>query len=201
MSGAARAVFLDRDGTLTEDRGYTYRVEDLRLLPGVVDGLRRLDRLGFRLVITTNQSGVARGYFTEAQAEAFHVALVARLAAAGVPVAAVYSCPFHPTAGVGPYRRESELRKPRPGMILRAAAEHGLDLAASYAVGDKRGDVAAGRAAGCRTILLRTGTAGAGEPELVVEPDWVADDLAAAAAIIAANEGTMRAVRTERGGP
>jgi D-glycero-D-manno-heptose 1,7-bisphosphate phosphatase len=180
-----RAIFLDRDGTLNEDRGYTYQVAALRLLPGVIAGLQQIAALGFRLVICTNQSGIARGQFSEADMHAFNEALVARLAEADVEIAAVYFSPYHPTEGVGGYRRMSECRKPRPGMLLAAARDLGLNLAESYAIGDKRSDVAAGKAAGCRTILVETGKAGRGEPELTVEPDAVARDLQHAAQLIA----------------
>jgi D-glycero-D-manno-heptose 1,7-bisphosphate phosphatase len=178
------AVFLDRDGTLNDDFGYVCQVERLRLLPGVVEGLRQLAALGFRLVIVTNQSGIARGRFTEADMHRFNAALCDRLAAGGIEIAAVYHSPYHPTAGIGPYRRDSECRKPRPGMFLAAARDLPIDLPASYAIGDKLSDVAAGRAAGCRTILVETGQAGRGEPDLTVRPDAVARDLVHAAQLI-----------------
>ena len=180
-----RAIFLDRDGTLNEDFGYTHEVERLRLLPGVVVGLRQLVALGFRLVIVTNQSGVARGQFTEDDMRRFNDALCGRLADEGIEIAAVYHSPFHPTEGVGLYRRDSECRKPRPGMLLAAARDLALDLPASFAIGDKMSDVAAGRAAGCRAVLVETGKAGRGEPEMPLGPDAVARDLAHAADLIA----------------
>jgi D-glycero-D-manno-heptose 1,7-bisphosphate phosphatase len=176
-----RAVFLDRDGTLVRDAGFTHRVNDLDLLDHVVAGLARMAAMGFRLIIATNQSGIARGYFTESQMQAFHAALVDRLRTEGVEIAAVYFCPFHPTEGLGPYRRDSPLRKPSDGMLRQAAAEHGLDLGASFAVGDKKSDVLAGKKAGCRTILVRTGAGGLGEPELTAQPDFVAAHLLEAA--------------------
>ncbi len=180
------AVFLDRDGTLTEDVGYPHRLEDLRLLPEVIPALQTLQALGFALIVVTNQSGIARGYFDEDQMRAFHTLLGERLEEGGVRIEAIYHCPFHPEASVAEYRCDSPLRKPKPGMLLLAAEEHGLDLAASYAIGDKKSDVLAGQAAGCRTILVQTGKAGAGEPELATEPDFVAIDLAAAAEWISA---------------
>jgi D-glycero-D-manno-heptose 1,7-bisphosphate phosphatase len=186
------AIFLDRDGTLNEDLGYTYQVERLRLLPGVVAGLTQLAALGFRLVIVTNQSGIARGRFTEDDMRRFNSALCGRLAEAGIEIAAVYHSPYHPTEGVGRYRRESECRKPRPGMLLAAARDLACDLARSYAIGDKISDVAAGRAAGCRTILVQTGKGGRGEPELSAQPDAVARDLAHAAQLIALFSGQPR---------
>lgn len=188
MAVRRRAIFLDRDGTINHDPGFVHRVADLELLPGVVEGLRRMMAAGYLLVIVSNQSGVARGMFSEAQMHAFNAALLERLAAAGVSIEAVYCCPFHRDATVTAYRQDSPLRKPSPGMLLQAMAEHGIDLAASFAVGDKRSDVAAGRAAGCRTILLRTGAAGSDAEAANVEPDFVADDLIAAAEIIESAE-------------
>ena len=174
-----RAVFLDRDGTLVRDRGFVHRVEDLELLAGAVDGLREMAALGLRLFVTTNQSGIARGYFTEDAMHAFNRTLCERLRTHGIEIAAVYFCPFHPTEGIGEYRRESPFRKPAPGMIQQAAREHALDLAASFAIGDKPADVLAGRAAGCRTILI-------GPPNCSADsqPDLVAADLAQAAGYI-----------------
>jgi D-glycero-D-manno-heptose 1,7-bisphosphate phosphatase len=179
-----RAIFLDRDGTLNADVGFTHRVEDLRLLDGVVAGLGQLERLGYLLIITTNQSGIARGYFGEAQMRAFNAALVEQLRSHGITIAAIYFCPFHPTAGRGAYRRDSPLRKPNSGMILAAAADHQLDLAASFAIGDKTSDVVAGRAAGCRTILLRCRTDVFQQGNLSARPDFVAADLVEAARFI-----------------
>ncbi len=179
------AVFLDRDGTLNRDVGFTHRVEDLQLLDQAVAGLQRMAALGFRLLITTNQAGIARRYFSEADMHAFNRALCQQLRAAGVVIDAIYYCPFHPTAGVDAYRCDSPQRKPRPGMILQAADENGLDLSASFAIGDKKSDILAGQAAGCRTILVQTGAAGQGEESLTARPDFVAANLLEAAEWIA----------------
>jgi D-glycero-D-manno-heptose 1,7-bisphosphate phosphatase len=192
--GLRPAIFLDRDGTLNVDTGYTHRPADLQLIAGVIPGLRSLQALGYPLFILTNQSGIARGYFSETQLAAFHAELLAHLQAAGVQIGGIYYCPFHPTAGLGDYRQDSPLRKPRPGMFLQAAAEHRLDLAASIAIGDKLSDVLAGQAAGCRTVLLQTGRAGSGELGLSATPDFLAADLCAAAAWIAQNCGAATAI-------
>jgi D,D-heptose 1,7-bisphosphate phosphatase len=178
-----RAVFLDRDGTLTLDKGYTYRVEDFRLLDNVVEGLALLRSLGFKLVVVTNQSGIARGMYTEADMQRYNDCLFAALAEHGLEIAGLYHCPYHPD-GIGGYRGDSELRKPAPGMFFQAAREHRLDLSRCFAIGDKKSDIVAGRAAGCRTFLVKTGMAGQGEPDLVAEPDWVVADLLEAARII-----------------
>lgn len=178
----SRAVILDRDGTINRDPGFVHRVADLELLPGAVEGLRRMAAAGYRLIIATNQSGVARGYFTVEQMHAFNAALVELLASQGVTIDAVYCCPFHPQAEVRLYRADSPLRKPAPGMLLRAAEEQAINLASSIVVGDKLSDIAAGRAAGCRTILVRTGVAGSDVGDAT--PDYTVDDLPTAAATI-----------------
>jgi D-glycero-D-manno-heptose 1,7-bisphosphate phosphatase len=179
-----RAVFLDRDGTITHDIGYPYRLEDLLLLPNAAAGLSRISALNYQLIIATNQSGIARGKFTESQLQHFHGALVTELASEGVTIDAIYYCPFHPTEGVGEYRRESPLRKPNDGMLRLAAAEHDLDLPASIMIGDKKSDMLAGQRAGCHTILVRTGAAGGDSEELTTPPEFVADDLLDAARYI-----------------
>src|SRR5688500_3115772 len=142
------AVFLERDGTLIEDTGYIRDPLAVRLFPDVAEGLATLRAHGFKTVIVTNQSGIGRGYFTEADYRAVHGRLVELLAPGAID--AVYFCAEHPDTA-------SERRKPGPGMLLEAAADLSLDLSRSWMIGDRVGDIEAGRRAGCRTILLRTG--------------------------------------------
>jgi len=182
-SSRPQAVFLDRDGTIVDDVGYGHRVEEMRLLNGAAVGLRAMAEQGAHLFIVTNQSGIARGYFTEADAQACNAALCRLLAEQGIAIAGVYYCPYHPE-GLGRYRCDSPLRKPQPGMLLQAAAERALDLSACWMIGDKKSDVLAGRSAGCRTILVQTGAAGTGESDLQAQPDFVAANLVEAAAIL-----------------
>ncbi len=188
-----RGVILDRDGTLVADTGFVHRVSDLRLLDGVVPGLRRLADLGFCLVIASNQSGVARGLFGEADMHAFNRALCQRLSSEGIAIAGVYCCTVHPSEGIGPYRCDSPLRKPNPGMMLQAAEDHEFDPLTSYLIGDKKSDVLAGQAAGCRTVLLATGAGGRGENELTAHADHRAANMEAAAEWI---ESDMRRARS-----
>lgn len=148
------AVFLDRDGTLTEDTGYPHRPEELRLVPGATDALRELQGMEYLLVVVTNQSGLARGIFTEADLEAYHAELRERLRAAGIHLHGIYWCPHHPEGRVDRWRRVCTCRKPAPGLLLRAARDHDIDLAASFLVGDASRDAEAARAAGCTPILL-----------------------------------------------
>lgn len=151
--GLRPAAFLDRDGVINEDRGYVHRAEDFQLLPGVVEALQLLAR-DHVLVVVTNQSGIARGYYTEAQHHALSDHLRGLLKPADVEIAAVYHCPHHPEAALAQWRRECDCRKPGPGMLLRAAEELGLDLSASLLAGDRGSDIAAGRAAGVGRCFL-----------------------------------------------
>lgn len=156
MTDARRAVFLDRDGTLIEDFRYVGSPERVNLLPGVLEGLSELRRLGFALVVVSNQSGVARGYFGEEQVEAIHMAIAAKLG----PEAKIdrfLFCPHLPEGILPEYSFACECRKPKPGLLLRAAREMGIDLSRSYLVGDSERDLAAGRAAGVCTVFVRTG--------------------------------------------
>jgi D-glycero-D-manno-heptose 1,7-bisphosphate phosphatase len=143
-----RALFLDRDGVVNIEKNYVYRIEDFEFTDGIFELCARAQRLGFMLVIVTNQAGIARGYYTVPEYERLTEWMLERFAANGIRIEKVYYCPFHPTAGIGEYRRESFDRKPNPGMILRAQQDYALDLAGSVLVGDKRSDIEAGRAAG-----------------------------------------------------
>lgn len=153
-----RAAFVDRDGVINEERHYVHRAADFVLLPGAVEGLRRLQAAGFRLVVVTNQAGIGRGLYTEADYRALTDHMRRLLAGEGISLAGVYHCPHHPTHGLGAYRVRCDCRKPGPGMLLRAASELGLDLSGSVLVGDKRSDLDAGRAAGVgRCVLVASG--------------------------------------------
>lgn len=168
-----KAVFLDRDGTLIRNHHYGCSPENIELLDGVVEGLRRLKDGGFLAIVVTNQSGIARGYFTEDSLAAMHRRLNEILHDQGAGVAAFYYCPHHPEGTVPRYARECSCRKPRPGMVLRACAEFGIAPARSWIIGDILDDVEAGKLAGCRAILLDLGTEGEAEyPERA--PEYVA---------------------------
>jgi D-glycero-D-manno-heptose 1,7-bisphosphate phosphatase len=151
------AVFLDRDGTIIREEHYLSRPAQVALLPGAGAAIGRLNAAGVPVVVVTNQAGVARGYFPECRVAEVHARLSELLAADGAAVAGYYHCPHHPAAVIDEYRIDCECRKPRPGLLLTAARELGLDPARSWMVGDKRSDLEAGAAAGCRTVLVRTG--------------------------------------------
>lgn len=156
-NGWRRAVFLDRDGTLIEERNYLSSLEEVRWLPGAVEGLRLLQSRRFALVVVTNQSGVARGYFPRRFVEETHRVMDRYLRRRGIEVAGWYFCPHHPEAGAPPLRRRCRCRKPAPGMVERAARELGLRLRGSFLVGDSPADLECGRRSGLIPLLVRTG--------------------------------------------
>lgn len=162
--GKTRALFLDRDGVINEEIGYLHRCEDVRWVPGIFSLARCARELGYRLVVVTNQSGIARGLYTTAEFEALMGWIGAEFRAHGAPLDAVYHCPYHPEHGSGEWRREHEDRKPGPGMLLRAARDLGLDLGQSVMVGDRCSDVGAANAAGLREVFLLPGTERGGCP-------------------------------------
>ncbi|UCG46167.1 MAG: HAD-IIIA family hydrolase [Phycisphaerales bacterium] len=149
-----KAIFLDRDDTLIEDPGYINNPDQVKLMDGAAEALIELRNMGYKLVVVTNQSGVARGIVTEQVLAEIHNRLKQLLAEKGAFLDQIYYCPYHPEGVVAKYRRESELRKPNPGMLLAAAEEMDIDLAASWAIGNGARDVEAGLRAGCKTILI-----------------------------------------------
>jgi D-glycero-D-manno-heptose 1,7-bisphosphate phosphatase len=178
MSGKA-AVFLDRDGTLIEDVGYLDHSSRVVFYPWTIDAVRALNRAGLAVVVTTNQSGVARGYFSEAHIHEVHDHITDVLAAGGAHIDAYYYCPHHPEGTVGDYGRVCDCRKPGTGMVERAVRELGVDPRRSFAVGDRWLDVGMAKAAGSRGILVKTGVgaAQAAAPPEGLEADLVADHL------------------------
>ncbi len=178
-----RAVFLDRDGVINVDHGYVHTPERFEFVPGIFDLCRHAIMRGFHIVVVTNQAGIGRGKFTEEQFQTLTAWMRTRFEAEGVAILDVYHCPTHPEHGIGEYRTESEDRKPNPGMFLRAAREHAIDMAASVALGDKAGDLQAAFDAGVETrLLLRSDK----YPDQSTEhATHVVDDLAQAAEIVA----------------
>lgn len=151
------AAFLDRDGVINVDYGYSVRVEDFIFVDGALPAAKTLANAGFALVVVTNQSGIGRGMYTIDEYQSLTDWMRAQFAAAGAPLAGVYHCPHHPTDAIGEYRRDCDCRKPAPGMLLAAARDLDLDLANSVMFGDRDGDLEAARAAGVpHRILLGT---------------------------------------------
>ena len=181
MSGVKRAVFIDRDGTISEEVGYVNHVSRYRVFPFAAEAVRELHAAGWLAVLVTNQAGVARGYFAEELIGAVHGALAAELERGGARLDAVYYCPHHPSVGEPPYRFDCDCRKPRPGLIRRAAEELGIDLRRSWMVGDRYSDTELARNAGTRAAFVLTGY-GRGEYEHQSHawqhrPDLVAENL------------------------
>lgn len=190
---SAPAVFLDRDGTLNEERDFVRSPDALRVIPGVPDALRRLRAAGFRLVVVSNQSGVARGYFDERTLARIHERLHGKLG--GLPDA-YFHCPHHPDAGDGPYTRACDCRKPADAMVRRAAALLDLDLARSWVVGDGARDVLLARNLPLASVLVRSGKPVDAEEQALAaagfRPDHVCADLREAAAFILSHPRALR---------
>jgi len=198
---ANAAVFFDRDGTLIEDPGYLSHPDQVKLLDGAAETLKEVSLLGYKTVVVSNQSAVARGIVSEEMLERIHQRLRELLALKGASLDGIYYCPYHPDGVIPNYRRDSDWRKPEPGMLLAAAEEMDLDLKQSWMIGDSGRDVEAGRRAGCRTILLRSGPA---DPDVSDDgrPDHVAVNLREAANMIknfdpSSREEPFRAVASE----
>ncbi len=158
VKGLAPALFLDRDGVVNREIGYLSKWEQVEFLPGVFDLCRSAQAMGYKLIIITNQAGIARRLYSEADFHALMQWMTAQFTRAGVRLDGYYYCPHHPEHGIGSYKRDCADRKPQPGMLLRAAREHGIDLAQSIFVGDRCSDIGAGAAAGIRKLVLLTGT-------------------------------------------
>ena len=188
------AVFLDRDGTLIEEAGYLERLDQVRFFPWTIDAVRLFNRAGFAVVVTTNQAGIARGFFSEAFVQDTHRLLDERFAAGGARVDRYYYCPHHPDGKVRAYCMACECRKPQAGMARKAASELNLDLSRSFAVGDKWSDVGLGEAMGGRGVLVRTGVGRHVEPHPPndVHPAAIVDNVMGAAAWILAQQPADR---------
>jgi D-glycero-D-manno-heptose 1,7-bisphosphate phosphatase len=177
------AVFLDRDGTMIHDVGYLSRYDDVRWYGSTVDAIRMMNRAGFLVLVTTNQSGIGRGMYTEEALQSIHERMARHLEAGGATVDAWFYCPHHPQAEVDAYRSVCACRKPAPGMIRQAAARFELDLPASFVIGDTPADLGAASAAGARGVLVRTGD---GERTIRVHPETAAVASHVAADLMAA---------------
>jgi D-glycero-D-manno-heptose 1,7-bisphosphate phosphatase len=171
------AVFFDRDGTLNVDVGYLRSPDEMQLIPGAAEAVRQLNDRQILTCVISNQSGVARGYFSEADLIPIHDRLQQQLAVAGAHLDRIYYCPHHPTAGHPPYNIDCTCRKPRPGMLQQAAREFAIALDRSYVIGDKALDIEVGKAAGAYAVLVLTGFGGSSVEECRsngVTPDFVA---------------------------
>ncbi|MHC4808016.1 MAG: D-glycero-alpha-D-manno-heptose-1,7-bisphosphate 7-phosphatase [Planctomycetota bacterium] len=192
-----KAIFLDRDGTLIEDPGYISNPDQVRLLDGVAEALAEFKALGYKLIVTSNQSGVARGIVTEKALEETHNRLKQLLAEKGGHLDKIYCCPCHPDGVIPKYRKESDWRKPNPGMLLAAADELDVDLSQSWVIGNEGRDVEAGLRAGCKTIILDSPSHDKKIELGQVNPDYRAVNMKEAVNIIKKHHRSSRKADTE----
>ena len=181
-------VFIDRDGTISEEVGYVNHLSRYRVYPWTAEAIRNLNEAGLKVIVVTNQAGVARGYFKEELVKQVHEKLEAEMAHAGARFDAIYYCPHHPSVGEVPYRQACNCRKPKTGMLERAAAEFGIEVSQSFVIGDRYGDIELAHNAGARSIFVLSGY-GLGEYEYQrhnwkQQPDWVARDLLEASRVV-----------------
>lgn len=152
-----KALFLDRDGVINVEKCYVHKREDFEFMPGIFDLVRIARHMNYKVIVVTNQAGIGRGYYTEEQFHDLMDWMCGQFELNGGHIDAVYFCPFHPEFGIGNYKRQSDCRKPAPGMLIRAQKEHGVNFQESILVGDKLSDIAAGRAVGVGTLLYLNG--------------------------------------------
>ena len=175
-----RCVFIDRDGTINREVNYLHKIEDLEILPGVAEGIEKLNKSGFTVIILTNQSGIARGYYGIDDMNNINNEIIRRLEKNEAKIDAIYFCPHHPNGKVSEFTKKCNCRKPEPGLYLEAANDFDIDFKNSYAIGDKIRDLEPAKKLGGRGILVKTGH---GKKELQekekwgVTPDYIADDL------------------------
>jgi D-glycero-D-manno-heptose 1,7-bisphosphate phosphatase len=184
------AVFFDRDGTLIHDPGYLNHPDQVQVVDGAAEALKEFQLLGYKTVVASNQSGVARGIVTVEMLERIHDRLRELLAVKGATLDAIYYCPYHPDGVVPEYCQESDWQKPKPGMLLAAAAEMDLDLTRSWMIGNSDRDVEAGRSAGCKTILISS-THSDPSHRHESKPDFVAVNLREAVNIVKRHHRTL----------
>lgn len=187
-----RAVFIDRDGTISEEVGYINHVSRFRLFPYTAEAIKHLNDNGWLAIVITNQAGVARGYFSEQMIQAVHERMTQELTSQGGRIDAIYYCAHHPSVGESPYRVDCDCRKPKPGLIKRAAAEFDIDLDGSWIVGDRYSDIELAHNAGVKSMLVLSGY-GRGEWEhqshnWSVKPDLVTENLLEAVQMIVSTD-------------
>lgn len=170
MPAARPALFLDRDGVINVDRNYIYRVEDFAWIEGAADVIRRFNDMGWWVFVVTNQSGIARGYYTEEQMQTLHDWMTAELETRGAKIDRIYHCPYHEEGTIARYTKDSYDRKPKPGMLIRAMTDFPVIKERSFLIGDKQADLEAAKAAGVRGFLFSGG-------DLSQFADWVLADM------------------------
>jgi D-glycero-D-manno-heptose 1,7-bisphosphate phosphatase len=177
MGAGKKAVFLDRDGTINVERGFVHRIEDFEFVDGAAELIGRLNREGYLVVVVTNQSGVARGLYTEEDVKVLHRYIDRELAKSEAHIDRFYYCPHHPEAPLSNYRKNCACRKPKPGLLLQAIAELDIDPEVSYMIGDRARDICAGKRAGIESLQIGEGEHLEGNDDCGEYPDLVVQNL------------------------
>jgi len=175
-----KAVFLDRDGTIIEDVGYISSPSQIKFIPGSIAAIKRLNEAGYKVIVITNQAGVARGITTEDMVQTVDKVMHRHILNGGAHLDGLYYCPHHPEHGVYPYKQACECRKPHTGLIKKATKDHNIDLSLSFMIGDKVSDIEAGKKAGLKTAFVLTGHGENDKNELKNKPDHIARNLSEA---------------------
>jgi D,D-heptose 1,7-bisphosphate phosphatase len=175
-----KAVFLDRDGTIVEDSGYINSPHQLKFIPGAIEAIKKLNEAGYKVVVITNQSGVARGLITEDMLQTIDKTMHKWILSGGAHLDGLYYCPHHSEHGHYPYKQECECRKPHPGLIKKAQKDLDIDLSQSYMIGDHATDIEAGQRAGVKTIFILSGHGAKEKDNLKSQPNYSTSDLLAA---------------------
>ena len=152
-----KVIFLDRDGTINIEKSYLYKWEDFEFEKNAIEGLKELKNLGYEFIVVTNQSGIGRGYYTEEDLISLNNQMVKKLKEYGIEILECFYCPHHPEKGIEKYRVQCDCRKPNPGMLLEGIKKYNVDISKSYMIGDKKGDLEAGKRAGLKSVLVLTG--------------------------------------------
>lgn len=152
-----KVIFLDRDGTINVEKSYLHKWEDFEFEKNVIEGLKELKKMGYEFIVVTNQSGIARGYYSEEDLKALNSEMVKELKKYDIDILECYYCPHHPDKGLDEYRKDCECRKPNPGMLLEGIKKYSVDIKNSFMIGDKKSDLEAGKKAGLKSILVLTG--------------------------------------------
>lgn len=186
-----KTVFLDRDGTINVEKNYLYRKDEFEFIENAPQAIALLKRCGYRVIVVSNQAGVARGYYQESDVCVLHSYINDQLKEYDTCIDAFYFCPHHPDAGVGKYRVVCSCRKPGIGMFEQACKDFCVDRENSWMIGDNRGDIEAGKRFGLKTIMVRTGYGAVLEQQGYNEFDYIADDLYLAAKFITQTDGVL----------
>lgn len=187
MKNKNKAVFIDRDGTINEEVQYLANLQDFKLLSGIGEAIKLLNENGFKVIVITNQAGVARGYFGEDKLKEIHQEMRKQLKEKGAHLDGIYYCPHHPTEGIGKYKKNCWYRKPNPGMLEKAVKDFNLDLGKSYVIGDQLIDIKLGNNARCKTVLVLTGYGKDSyrkKDDRKIKVDFIADNLKKAVELI-----------------